>query len=398
MIETEFPALRLTVSGAAAQVKSYDLAERTTLLVGRAEDCDIRPAAHDKKVSRRHCRIDVDPPEVRVTDLGSTNGTRVNGVSVREHLLSEGDEIGVGGIRLRVVRTGNDLPVCPGYRLLHELGRGGQGVAYLARTEPGGAAAVVKVLHPGAVRSDMERSFLREMTNVSGLRHPNIVRYLGGGETRESLFLASEYCRGGSLDDLAARRGGRLSVDEALAVTAQVLDALDYLHRAEIPGVRLANGRTGTATGLVHRDVKPQNVLLDGPDDAPVVKLADFGLAKAFEFAGRTGYTDTGSVGGTLGFMSRAQVANYKYARPEIDVWAAAACLYWMLSGATPRDFPPGADPYIVVLREPVVPLGDRVAAVPPGLAALIDDTLSDTPGAAARTAEEFKRALLSVI
>jgi serine/threonine protein kinase len=146
----------------------------------------------------------------------------------------------------------------------------------------------------------------------------------------------------------------------------------------------------------VHRDVKPQNILLEDSAGTRVVRLADFGLAKAFEFAGRTGNTPTGALGGTLGFMPRAQVTNYKYARPDTDVWAAAACLYWMLTGTTPRDFPAGADPYIVVLREPVVPLRDRGVPVPPALAVLIDETLSDHPPV--RTAEEFKHALLSAV
>jgi serine/threonine protein kinase len=395
MAETEPAGLQLAVGGTATQATTFHLVAPTTLLVGRAEDCDIRPAAHDRKVSRHHCRIEVDPPAVSVIDLGSTNGTQVNGVGIGEHLLSDGDEITAGGIRMRVRGLPEALPTCAGYQLIRELGRGGEGIAYLASAEPDGAEAVVKVLFSGTVRADMERGFLREMDNVSGIRHPNIVRYLGGGETEGTLFLATEYCRGGSLQDLAARRGGRLPVDEAVAVAGQVLDALDYLHRVEVANVRLAGGETGTATGLVHRDVKPQNVLLDRASGTPVVKLADFGLAKAFELAGRTGNTPTGTGGGTLGFMSRAQVVNYKYARPEADVWASAACLYWMISGATPRDFPPGIDPYIVVLRESVVPLRDRGVPVPSGLAALIDAALSDDSGAAFRTAAEFKRALL---
>src|SRR5207248_2858357 len=133
---------------------------------------------------------------------------------------------------------------------------------------------------------------------------------------------------------------------------------------------------------LVHRDVKPQNVLLEGG----TARLGDFGFAKAFELAGLSGHTRTGALGGSWGFMPRAQGLNYRYAPSSVDVWAAAATLYWMLTGATPRDFPAGADPVAIVLRESAVPIGRRDPAVPSGLAAVIDDVLAENaPGSAAQ-------------
>lgn len=90
------------------------------------------------------------------------------------------------------------------------------------------------------------------------------------------------------------------------------------------------------------------------------VKIGDFGLAKAFDRAGLSGLTRTGAVAGTVRYMPRTQVVDYKYAKPEVDVWATAATLYRMLTGTTPRDFPPGTDPIVVLLRESAVPIRDH--------------------------------------
>lgn len=156
---------------------------------------------------------------------------------------------------------------------------------------------------------------------------------------------------------------------EALCVVRQVLAGLAHAHRAELPALRQQDGTATLVRGLVHRDVKPANILLSGSgsDGRPVVKLADFGLAKAFERAGLSGHTRTGAMGGTIPFMARTQLIGYKYAGPEVDVWASAACLYWMLTGATPRDFPQHKDPIAVALREPVVPVRSAIRPCRPG-------------------------------
>jgi len=92
--------------------------------------------------------------------------------------------------------------------------------------------------------------------------------------------------------------------------------------------------------------------------------------------------------------MPRRQLLDYKYARPDVDLWAVTACLYWMLTGGTPRDFPPGTDPVAIVLREPPVPVRERLRSIPRRLAAAIDETLDETAGAGPASASELSRAL----
>jgi serine/threonine protein kinase len=146
--------------------------------------------------------------------------------------------------------------------------------------------------------------------------------------------------------------------------------------------------------GFVHRDLKPDNVLL-GENGA--ARLADFGLAKSFQQAGLSGMTATGVVGGTFPFMAREQLTSYREARPTTDVWSMAATLYFLLTGQYARDFG-DQDPIAVILRGGVVPLRQRDAAVPADLAAVIDRALDDEPARRFPTAREFGAALAGVL
>ncbi|SHM24002.1 protein kinase domain-containing protein [Actinacidiphila paucisporea] len=418
-------SVTLTLHGAPAAAP-YVFGDRTTCLVGRARECGIRLARTEKRASRHHCMLDVNPPKVRVRDLGSRNGTYVNGERLAPgpagRDLADGDEIGVGGAVLRVsvraveaaaASTGARDPVdaahalmaaaeagepdaagIRGYRLLQELGRGGQGVVHLARDERTGELLALKtLLAHGAVDPAARDGFLREFACTRALRHPNVVAFHAGGAHGSTFYFTCEYCRLGSVADLAARAGGRLSVDRAVAVTLQTLRGLHYAHTAEVP-VQLADGTSAVHRGLVHRDIKPQNLLLTGSGSRATVKIADFGLSKAFDSAGLSGHTLTGAMGGTLAFMPRGQVIDFKYARPEVDLWATTATLYWMLTGSPPRDFPAGADAVDVVLHEPPVPVRDRLPTLPRRLAAVIDTALIDKPRVAPTTAADLAHAI----
>ncbi|MFF4834865.1 protein kinase [Streptomyces sp. NPDC001315] len=410
---------RVTVSvHTSTGVQDYVFAEPTTCEVGRSDACAIRIPDRHRSVSRRHCRLDVDPPRLLVRDLGSSYGTHVNDDRLgrlTERPLADGDEIRIGDVRLRITVTqpprpephaGPDAPASstpsdiPGYELVRELGRGSQGVVHLARRLETGELVAVKEV-PATRRADDHArfAFRRELENVRALRHPNIVEFRGSGDDHGTFYFAAEYCPGGNLERLAERYGGRVPVAGALSVVRQVLAGLAHAHRAVLPAPRQPDDAMTPARGLVHRDVKPANILLagTGSDGHPVVKLADFGLAKAFERAGLSGHTRTGALGGTIPFTARTQLVGYKYAGPEVDVWATAACLYWMLTGATPRDFPPNKDPIKVTLREPVTRIRDREPSIPSRLANVIDEALVDTPDITIRTADELALALRDV-
>ncbi|GAB7051273.1 protein kinase domain-containing protein [Catenuloplanes indicus] len=355
-------------TGGAQRVLTHD----TSMLIGRGPECDLVVA--DPQVSHRHCRLTIRPPRVTVRDLASRNGTRVNGAIITKRDLRDGDLVRLGNT---IIRVGIHPPDRDGLTIVRELGRGAQGVVHLAREQVTGTMVAVKTL----LAPDAADLFRREMDCTAALDHPNIVRF------HRSLphppGYVAEYCPGG-------HPTAPLPVSEALRLTRQALDALAYAHTAEVP-VLLADGTTTIGRGLVHRDIKPQNLLLTS---GRTLKIADFGLAKAYDQAGLSGRTPTGAIAGTIAFMPRHQLVDYKYARPDVDLWAVTACLYWMLTGAPPRDFRSGTDPVAVVLRERPVPVRHRRPQLPADLSTLIDAALDDATEPAFQHAAELAAAL----
>jgi serine/threonine protein kinase len=121
-------------------------------------------------------------------------------------------------------------------------------------------------------------------------------------------------------------------------------------------------------------------------------------LGKAFETAGLSDYTRTGTFSGTLEYMPRQQVYNFKYSGPELDVWAAAAIFYRMITGYYPRNFPDKNDRWRAVLNTSPIPIRERDTAIPARLAEVIDRALEDEDSLHFTTADQLKKALLRVL
>ncbi|MFI1422714.1 serine/threonine-protein kinase [Streptomyces sp. NPDC020731] len=294
--------------------------------------------------------------------------------------------------------TRNRGPVLGRWAIGPRLGRGGMGTVYSAVDRESGERCAVKVLRgdtssrPGGG----DPRVLRELRTAEALVHPHLVRTHACGYADGRYFLVMELCEGGSLEQ-RVRHGEPLGPDAAVALFLDVLDGLHHAHTAPLDAVD-AGGRRVGVTGVVHRDIKPHNLLLAGEPSAPQVKIADFGLAKSYELAGASGLTRTGASAGTPAFMPRQQVVNFKYSQPDVDVWAVAASLYFVLSGGrTPRDFPPDRDPWLTAWHSAPVPLSERAPDVPPRLARLVDEALTDTPRIRFATAAAFRSALESV-
>jgi serine/threonine protein kinase len=286
------------------------------------------------------------------------------------------------------LRGDPDLVAIQGYAVLKELGRGGMGAVYLARHARTGEQVALKVMLPRvAADPHAKELFLREVESTRALQHPNVVRVRDAGCSHGTFFLTLEYCDGGSVDQLLKRQGGPLPVAEAAPIIVQALDGLEYAHNVFGPG-----------KGLVHRDLKPHNLFLAGSGPGRVAKVGDYGLAKAFDLAGLSGLTCSGAMMGTPVFMPRQQVINFKYARPEVDVWAMAASFYFLLTGRYVRDFPEGMEWWLAVLHNDAVPIRQRNPAVPQRLADVIDAALVEAPSLPFKSAAAFKQALADAL
>lgn len=441
----------LTITSGSLTGQKFIFEERTTCIIGRANDAHPKlpnDEAHGI-ISRYHCLLDINPPAIRIRDFGSRNGTHVNNqligqrlpdqtpeegarMSFPEYDLKAGDEIQLGntvfqiGIEVssevaaaqqafaanavqnsdpsesmrRLVQQANagdpNLQAIRGYTTLKLLGKGGFGAVYLARCNGTGELVALKVMLPQvAAMEGAIDLFLRETENTSALHHPHIVELRSFGHFYGNFFFTLEYCNGGSIVNFMQQQGRRLAIDEAVPLILQVLDGLEYAHHAEIPYVKQADGSFVKAKGLVHRDLKPANIFITNVNNKPIAKVGDYGLAKAFDLAGLSNLSMSGTMAGSPAFMPRQQVINFKYAKPEVDVWAAAACLYYMLTGAFPRNFH-NTDPFLAVLQTDAVPIRQRDPAISLKLAEVIDLALRDKPEIYFKTAAAFKQALLT--
>ena len=162
-----------------------------------------------------------------------------------------------------------------------------------------------------------------------------------------------------------------MPLPSALRIAVDALEGLAAAHEA----------------GFVHRDLKPDNVLL-GEDGA--ARLADFGLAKSFQQAGLSGMTATGAVAGTFQFMAREQLTSYRQARPTTDVWSMAATLYFLLTGQYPRDFGGRTTRSRSSCAAASCPCASAIRPFRQDLAAVIDRALDDEPARRFPTAREF--------
>jgi hypothetical protein len=209
------------------------------------------------------------------------------------------------------------------YRLESVIGKGGMATVYRARDLKHGRSVAVKVLRPELAAAIGSERFLREIEIAAGLNHPHIVPLhdsgraagLSSGHAVEFLYFVMPVVEGESVRDLLLRRV-RLEPHEALPIVKEVADALGYAHRQ----------------GLVHRDVKPENILLS--EGHAVV--TDFGIAKAVITAGGEQLTRSGFPLGTPGYMSPEQAAGRTDLDATTDVYGLACVLYEMLVGATP--------------------------------------------------------------
>lgn len=474
--------IQIQMTQGAWKGKRYEFNDRSICVIGRALDCNILLPDDEQHstISRYHCLLDINPPEICIRDFGSLNGTFVNnkkigqrnaqediykaqGLIYPEYNLHHGDQIQLGDTILEVAISSQNTkedsegqqtehtsklehqinmgesseyiaegslykegsqsnpldkvnkllkqadsadqnkqqkPLSiKGYIIRKELGRGNMGAVYLASHHQSRSNVALKVMLPKVESNPRaHKQFMRETRNTQLLKHKNIVRVYDVGCHEGTYFFTTDYCEGGSVAQLIKNKGGRLPLSLALKIYLQILDGLAYAHQVKVPSIVLADGKTTSGTGLVHRDIKPGNILLSHQEGIWRARIADFGLAKAFDTAGLSGRTATGVSAGTPYYMPRQQIINFKLAKPEVDIWAATATFYKMLTGRHPRNYSRRTDPWLTTLKMPPVSIMDRDAPIPSALGELIDKVLNDKPQLAFKSVIALKSDLLKVI
>lgn len=407
--------LRVLAGPYKGRVFPFD--QHDTFLIGRANEAHLC-LPDDRFFSRNHCLLEIAPPRCFLRDLGSSNGTFVNGKRVAESFLKHGDQI-QGGESVLLVEVSAEQaddrrpewnsparpPVIviveclncgrreqaqasspdehltflceecreelkrspqpiPGYEMVRVLGRGGMGCVTLGRHQKTGRAVAIKTLLPECAVSDKAmRRFMREIEVAAALKHPNIVEFLDRGTHNGVVYLVTEFVDGPDASKLADAQGGKLICSEAVALVSQVLGALSHAH----------------AHGFIHRDIKDQNILVSGSGTNARAKLTDFGLAKSFVQSGMSGVTMAGEAAGTIAYMPPEQLRNFRDVRPQSDIYAVGMTAYSLLTGEMALDLAGKssiAETVKAIFEQPAIPLAQRAPHLPQALCEIVDRAL----------------------
>jgi eukaryotic-like serine/threonine-protein kinase len=257
------------------------------------------------------------------------------------------------------------------YKVVARVGSGGMADVYLAEDQLLGRQVALKLLHPHfAEDQEFVERFKREASSAAGLSHQNIVGIFDRGEWRGTYYIAMEYVAGRSLKTIV-REQGALEPAQAIDIVIQILRAARFAHRR----------------GVVHRDLKPHNVIID---DEGRARVTDFGIARA----GASDMTLTGSIMGTAQYLSPEQAQGHVVSGSS-DLYSVGVILYELLTGVVPFDGETAvAIAFKQVSAQPRAP-SEVNPSIPPGLDAIVLRALSKDPAQRYADADEFIAALV---
>jgi len=408
-----------------------------TITVGRSSRVGI-PMTKDLLLSREHFQVESQPPLCHIVDLGSTNGTKVNGLRVERVVLREGDVITAGdsafsvhysdgaydgdplvtcagcGARVPVETSENlgsvddadpDLLKCwlcqecqvrklkfpktgPDYLIDEWIGGGGMGEVFRARQLSRNRPVAIKMISSSSQLGNKARGYfrreievLRDLLMPGGEGHPTIVAFYELFEVDAQFQLVMEYVDGKNALEWIKGLDRPLPIPSAALIGRRLLSALDYAH----------------SKGYVHRDVKPSNLLIMGPAHRPRLKLTDFGLAKSFaDHHGVATLTGLGDIGGSVGFISPDHILDFRQAREPADIYGAATTLFYLLTnrypylGFDPRD--PAS--YQAIIENPAVPLRAFRPEAPEGFERILLKAMQKQPAKRWKSAAAMAEAL----
>ncbi|MFH1707970.1 MAG: serine/threonine-protein kinase [Planctomycetota bacterium] len=242
------------------------------------------------------------------------------------------------------------------YTLLERIGAGAMGTVYRARDTEGREVAVKVLNEEPAASEEFIRRFLREIVTLAGLNHPNLVRYIDADTDGQSLFYAMEFVAGRSLGDLVAA-GAVFREEQVVDIAGQLAAVLGYAEREKV----------------VHRDVKPDNIIIE--DATGSVKLLDLGLARETHTALKKVTRGIKAIG-TADYMSPEQARGEDDIDIRADIYGMGATLYHLVAGAPPHEGRTEVEVMLKIVSEEVPPLHERAPGVSRNLACIIGKML----------------------
>ena len=409
--------------GVDAEAVAFETSAEVT--IGRSSGCTLCLDS-DPMVSRMHAVLLVDPPAIRIKDLNSTNGIVINGVSyggafgekiVQPHELHDGDEVGIGSTvvhvglagesrtdskptravryedkgtvissRLSAVVTDDgdngdaDLnqtlgnmpeasPQVPGFVIRGLVGKGEVASVYQARSSDNGDVVAIKVLTPNiSFTKRILDDFKVEMDGVKSLRHPHLVRfYSAGALSPQNIYLVQEYVSGENLASYLTRcPKHRLPLKTAFGIAVQICSALCEAHNH----------------GFIHRELKPENILLFDDGGKISAKVTDVGLTRSLEDSGITGLSHLSSGPRSIRYAAPEQLTEIRDVKAASDVFSLTSIFYEMLTGSSPYELPEDGEAITVetVARAPIIPVEERMPGLPESLVVIIERGLSKEP------------------
>ena len=415
------------VRGARAG-QSLPLDDNQSVVIGRGVETTFR--IQDPSISRRHCQITNSPQGVLIADLGSSNGTYVNGQRIGTWVqLRPNDQVILGNNEILIAPP---APVAPplaaqqpaqskcsncgrpvqptevmqglvrqdtngrlicgdclkqfdfepnlvdGFTISKKLGQGAFGAVYKAAQSATGRIVALKTIKPQLVSNEKDiKRFFREAEMGAKLVHPNITAVFDAGESKGTYFIAMEYVEGRELTKLIEQYG-KLDIGYALRIAIQVADALTTFY----------------SNGIVHRDIKPDNILVTPQAQA---KLVDFGLAKSFEGAGQSGLTEQGEGMGTLAYMPPEQLDNALNADQRADIYSLGASMYHMLAGRRPFEEKTTRSFILKILNQMPPALRTVNPAVPQAVQDIVERAMAKKPEERFQNPKEFYDALVAI-
>jgi serine/threonine protein kinase len=365
---------RLQILTGPQQGQTFELKPPGPYRIGRDPRTEF--PLFDRRASRRHFRVDFRDPGYLLTDLRSLGGTYVNDQRVTTAILNPQDTIRVGKTSLRFDLRHDDDEMLGrelgGYRILERVGQGGMGTVYRSLQRSLSRVVALKILpEKVANKEELSALFLHEARAAAKLSHPNIVRVYDVNLIEGVLFYSMEYMARGSTLDLL-RKESRVPIGRAVTIALQAARAIEY----------------ATRVGVVHRDVKPANLMLhqDG-----TVKLGDLGIA--------TYKGDVSVAGGICGsphYMSPEQALG-REVDSRADIYSLGATLYQLLTGTPPFPLHTVKEVLKAQIGVEPAPLREVRPEVPTHLAALVEHMMAKDVEARVSTPEKLTERLEAI-